>query len=148
MSEDTAELDDRPLSPATDPNGIAAAGDDGLDREYWGWEHNACVTFCRCPRHQADKSRRAGFCPCCGGRNVNRGIHNTEVEPEPTRLERFGWWLGGMFAAFWQGLTYPWRLDHARLKTLLAETLADGAHVELSVRCPDCGAKGSVTAGE
>jgi hypothetical protein len=110
-----------------------------LHTEYWGWDHHACVVYCRDehPRN-VRRARRGERCPHCYGKVIVRSIHGTEVEPAAGKMERAAGWLGGWIGALWQAITYPWRLDQARLRALLAELLEAGMRAEVVQVCPQC----------
>lgn len=53
-----------------------------IDREYWGWDHKACVILCRTPRKRAHKTT----CPECYGKAIARPVDEYDIAPWPTRL--------------------------------------------------------------
>jgi hypothetical protein len=152
-------------SPATDPRGVALAGEQpdnwhptgaprprntsdltseerdyhrrvfGVTyRERYGSQAGRCVTYCLTPGQR----RRGTRCPCCYQAVEIRPMDGSDVEPGPTRAERFAAWAGGWIFEFWYGLTFPWRLDQARLRDLMTELLEAGMAVDLVQVCPVC----------
>jgi hypothetical protein len=103
-----------------------------LMREHWGWDHKACIALCRTPA----RNSRGKRCPSCLKRVVIADLNGIEIEPFATRSELFAAWCGRMLTEFWQGITYPWRLDQARMRYLLEQAIATGLTAE--VICPRC----------
>lgn len=151
MSDDqAAELDDRPHSPATDPHATTAAGDRPDNwyptgappvRQVSEWtpeerahnravygvtyselhprEHAVCVTFCLTPGQR----RRGPRCPSCYGKVDVRAIGEADIEPCPTRAERFAAWAGGWVAAFCEALLFPFRVGRAHTEAMVRDIL-------------------------
>lgn len=83
-------------------------------------KHKRCISYCRAPGQ-----REAKRCPTCYGRAETRPMNEIpgDIDPTPTRRERFWLWLGWAIGHIWLGITYPWRLDQARMRDLLQEAL-------------------------
>lgn len=96
--------------------------------------HRRCINFCRAPG-QRDLKR----CPTCYGAGEVRPMADIpgDIEPTPGRRTRFWLWAGWAIGHVWLGITYPWRLDQARMRDLLEAGLV-GLVVEVERVCPKC----------
>jgi hypothetical protein len=105
--------------------GALAAGDDPGNHADLGWDHKACLTYCRQGRR-----RRRRVCPACYGPAVILDINRTDLEPWPTRTEQFAAWCGGWVTAFMAALVFPFQrpatAEQARAD--LIEQAARGDH--------------------
>jgi endogenous inhibitor of DNA gyrase (YacG/DUF329 family) len=70
-----------------------------LEREYWGWDHHACITLCVEPPRRKHARR---YCPGCGGKVVVREMSD-DIEPEPG-------WFGALLAGIRRGKMYAERV--------------------------------------
>lgn len=89
-------------------------------RERTAPRHKRCINYCRAPGQ-----REARRCPTCYGHAETRHMSEIpgDIEPTPGRRERFWIWAGWVIGTIWLGITYPWRLDHIRMRRLLEEAL-------------------------
>jgi hypothetical protein len=109
-------------------------------REVNGPEHKRCIVLCINPGQ-----RQPVRCPCCYGKAAFRPMHEAApVDPEPGRGERLAAWLGACIAAFWDGVTYPWRVSQQHRVALVRDVLMDaidaGLTAEVVQVCPECDA--------
>lgn len=171
MSEDTG-LDDRPHSAATDPHATVAAGElpdnwhpsgppraasslseaeRDHNRQMFGItyrerhglpEHAVCVAYCRNPGQR----RHGARCPSCYEKIDIRPIGSEDIEPVPTRAERFAAWAGGWAGAFLEAAMFPFRVGRAHteamVRDILQQAMAAGLRAEIVQVCPKCQATG------
>jgi len=110
-----------------------------LHSEHWGRHMSQdghlkrCIVVCR-----TDDPRPPKRCPSCFGRALSVPQWQAQLEPPPGLAARLGRWAGDWCAAFWLALTYPWRLDQARLRALLEDMMAAGLRAEVVQVCPVC----------
>lgn len=148
--------------PATDPRGLVDAGDapdsyfptgapparslaDQTDeeraynrnlygltyRERYGSRAAGCVAYCTHP----GQKRRGPRCPACYGPVDIRALtEDSDIEPGPTRGERFAAWVGSWVGAFVDAMMFPFRVGRAHheamIRDILREALVNGLQVE------------------
>lgn len=170
VSDDQAELDDRPHSAATDPHATLTAGE-MPDRTYPATprgtvqseaerEHNAlvfgvtyrerhrvqvhdvCVAYCLTPGQR----KRGQRCPACYGPVDVRLLDGEDIDPCPTRAERIAAWAGGWAGAFCDAFMFPFRVGRAHteamVRDILQQAMAAGLRAEIVQICPKCAAGG------
>lgn len=81
-----------------------SAGPDPGSHEDIGWDHKACLTYCR-----GGRRRRRRVCPACYGPAVILDINHADLEPWPTRAEQFAAWVGGWVSAFMAAVVSPFQ---------------------------------------
>lgn len=100
-------------------------------RERYGEPAGVCVTYCLTPGQR----RRGIRCPSCFQGVEIRPMDGSEVEPGPTRAERFAAWVGGWAGSFCEALMYPFRVGRAHteamIKDILQEAMAAGLSAEV-----------------
>jgi hypothetical protein len=105
-----------------------SAGPDPGSHEDIGWDHRACIIYCRHGRR-----RRRRVCPGCYQTAVILDIDAYELEPVPGRAEQFAAWCGGWVTAFMAAVVFPFQrpatAEQARAE--LIEQAARGDHEEL-----------------
>jgi hypothetical protein len=83
-----------------------------VHREYWGWDHHACITYClnTTPGHRAgNRPLRHHYCPGCGGKVAVRPMEGTDMDPVPSRTARLAAWTGEWVTAFMDAVVFPFR---------------------------------------
>lgn len=105
-------------------------------RERRGPRHRRCINYCLQPGQ-----RTAKRCPTCYGRVETRPMDEDDesIEPGSGRRERFWQWVGMVGGHIMLGMSYPWRLDRARMRELLEEELAESV-LRVDLICPVCAA--------
>jgi hypothetical protein len=109
-----------------------------------------CVTYCTNPGQR----RKGVRCPSCYGEVEIRAFGADEIEPGPTRAERFTAWAGGWVAAFCEAVMFPARVSRAHteamVRDLLQEAIGAGLRAEILTVCPVCEAseQAEITATE
>jgi hypothetical protein len=109
-------------------------------REVNGPEHKRCIVLCLDPGQ-----RKPVRCPCCYGKATFRPMREAPpIAPEPGRGERLSAWLGACAAAFWEAVTYPWRVSQQHRVALVRDVLMDAMEAGLTAEvvhvCPECDA--------
>lgn len=81
-----------------------------------------CIHFCLNPG-----SREQKRCSTCYGRQDTRPMAELpgDIEVPIGRHARFWRWVGWVLGQVWLGITYPLRLDQARMRGLLEDLLPD-----------------------
>lgn len=96
--------------------------------ERYGRPGGVCVTYCLTPGQR----RRGVRCSSCYQDVEIRPMDGSEVEPGPTRTERFMAWAGGWAGAFCEALLYPFRVGRAHTEALVRDILQQAMEAGLS----------------
>lgn len=149
-------------STATDPRGLIGAGDTpdshfstgappartladqtpeerAYNRSLYGLTYNerhggartGCVSYCL----QPGQRRRGARCPACYGTvDIRPLTEDSDIEPGPTRMDRFAAWAGSWVGAFLEAVMFPFRVGRAHteamVRDILREALAAGLQVD------------------
>lgn len=163
MSEDLDQGADAGMggghSPATDPRGIAVAGEQPDNWHPTGAPHARStseltpeerqhnrqvfgVTYrerygqpagiCVCYCLTPGQRRRGIRCPACFQEVEIRPLDVSDVEPGVSRAERFAAWAGAWMGAFADALLFPFRVGRSHTEAMIRDILQEAMAAGLS----------------